>query len=174
MVIWIIGLSGSGKTTLGRAVVRQWREWAPNTVLVDGDEVRRVFAHDQGDAPYTPAGRRLNAQRITELCAWLDDQGMNVVCCILSLFPELRAANRQRFSRYFEIYLAAPVDVLAARDTRNLYAPALRGETRNVAGVDIRFPEPETADMVIDTSGALRDGDAVARDVLLRAGQTPP
>lgn len=41
MVIWIIGLSGSGKTTLGRVLAAQWRGAAPNTVLVDGDEVRR-------------------------------------------------------------------------------------------------------------------------------------
>jgi len=173
MVIWIIGLSGSGKTTLGRALVRRWREAAPNTVLVDGDEVRRIFAHDQGDAPYTLAGRRLNAERVTELCAWLDRQGMNVVCCILSLFPELRAANRQRFSGYFEIYLAAPVAALMARDTKNLYAPALRGEACNVAGVDLPFPEPVAPDMIVDTSGPMPDPDALVRDVLRRAGLAP-
>ena len=170
MVIWLVGLSGSGKTTLGRAMVRHWRLTAPNTVLVDGDEVRRLFAHDRGEAPYSMDGRRLNAERMTALCEWLDGQGMNVVCCILSLFPEMRALNRQRFVRYAEVYLRAPVAVLSARDTKGLYAPALRGETQHVAGVDLPFPEPTAADLVIDTDGALPDIDALAAQTLARVG----
>lgn len=170
MVIWIIGLSGSGKTTLGRVLAAQWRGAAPNTVLVDGDEVRRLFAHDRSDAAYTMAGRRLNAERVTALCEWLDRQGINVVCCILSLFPEMRAGNRQRFSRYFEIYLKAPVEVLAARDTKGLYGPALRGERRQVAGVDLPFPEPTAPDLTLDAAGPLPDVEALAAEVLRKAG----
>lgn len=166
MVIWIIGLSGSGKSTLGRAMVECWRTRQCNTVLVDGDEVRRLFAHDGGEAPYTPAGRRVNAQRIAALCEWLDRQNINVVCCILSIFPDLRSANRTRYSRYFEIFLDAPLEALAERDTKNLYAPALHGETRNVVGVDIAFPAPESPDLTIDTSGPTRDVDALAREIL--------
>lgn len=170
MVIWIIGLSGSGKTTLGRALVQRWRAVAPNTVLVDGDEVRRLFSHDHGDHAYTLEGRRLNAERITALCGWLDGQGINVVCCILSLFPEMRADNRRRFSRYFEIYLKASVEALAARDTKGLYGPALRGERMHVAGVDLPFPEPATPDLVIDAAGPLPDFEALADAVLRTAG----
>lgn len=173
MVIWIIGLSGSGKTTLGRALAQRWRTAAPNTVLVDGDEVRRLFAHDRSEHAYTMDGRRLNAERITALCEWLDGQGINVVCCILSLFPEMRAGNRQRFSRYFEVYLHAPVEVLAARDTKGLYGPALRGERQHVAGVDLPFSEPATPDLVIDAAGPLPDFEALADAVLRTAGVIP-
>jgi cytidine diphosphoramidate kinase len=170
MVIWIIGLSGSGKTTLGRALTARWRATAPNTVLVDGDEVRRLFAHDRSDTAYSLAGRRLNAERVTALCAWLDGQGINVVCCLLSLFPEMRAGNRQRFSRYFEVYLKAPIEALAARDTKDLYGPALRGERRQVAGVDLPFPEPTAPDLTIDTAGPLPDIGQLADEVLRKAG----
>jgi adenylylsulfate kinase len=174
MVIWIIGLSGSGKTTLGRALAAHWRTSAPNTVLVDGDEVRRLFAHDRSEADYALDGRRLNAERMTALCEWLDGQGINVVCCILSLFPEMRADNRHRLSRYFEIYLRASVEALAARDTKGLYGPALRGERRQVVGVDLPFPEPKTSDLIIDTAGPLPDVQALAIDVLHKAeGKVP-
>lgn len=166
MVIWLIGLSGAGKTTLGSALASTWRARAPGTVLVDGDIVRRVFNQHDGDAPYTVGGRRENAERITALCEWLDAQSINVVCCILSIFPDLRAENRARFSRYYEVYLRAPVEVLARRDGKSLYASALRGERRNVVGVDIAFPEPTDCDLVLDTSGALPDIDALARRVL--------
>ena len=166
MVIWLIGLSGSGKTTLGEAIARQWRVHAPGTVLVDGDVVRRLFRHDLEEAAYTVEGRRINAERIVELCAWLDGQGLNAVCCILSIFPDLAAANRKRFSRYFEVFLDAPVDALVRRDGKGLYAAAIAGERRNVVGVDIDFPAPLAADLVIDTAGARPDIERVARSVL--------
>jgi cytidine diphosphoramidate kinase len=170
VVIWIIGLSGAGKTTLGREVARQWRKTAPNCVLLDGDELRAVFGHDQGDAAYTVDGRRLNAERMTALCALLDAQGINVVCCILSVFPEMRAENRRRFSAYFEIFLRAPLSTLMARDVKGLYAAAAAGTARDVVGIDIPFPEPLSADLVIDTSGELPDVALLAARVLQRAG----
>jgi cytidine diphosphoramidate kinase len=166
LVIWLTGLSGAGKTTLGRALHRLWREHAPNTVLLDGDEVRRVFGDDAGPEPYTVPGRRRNAERMAALCALLDGQEINVVCCILSIFSDLRATNRSRYSRYFEVYLQAPLEVLAARDGKNLYAPALRGETRNVVGVDIPFEPPADSDLVIDTTSPPADMDTLARSIL--------
>jgi adenylylsulfate kinase len=169
MVIWLIGLSGSGKTTLGREVARQWRALEPNTVLLDGDEVREVFADDRGTDPYTLEGRRRNAERMTALCALLDRQGINVVCCILSIFPEMRALNRERFGRYFEIFMNAPLEVLERRDVKGLYAAAREGRVGNVVGMQIPFPAPADADLVIDTSGATPDIAALAAQVLALA-----
>lgn len=152
MVIWLIGMSGSGKTTLGREIARQWKQQQSNTVLLDGDEVRRIFRQDLAEADYSLAGRRLNAERIFELCAWLDQQQINVVCSILSVFPDLRAKNREHFQHYFEVYLNPPFQTLVERDTKGLYRKALAGQMPNMVGVDIPFPPPEAADMEIDTS----------------------
>ena len=170
MVIWLIGLSGSGKTTLGREIARLWREDSPNTVLLDGDEVRQVFAQDQSEADYALSGRRKNAERMTALCELLDRQGINVVCCILSLFPDMRAGNPQRFSRYFEIFMDAPLEVLEQRDVKGLYASARAGLAKHVAGIDLLFPRPESADLVVDTSASTFDLEALARTVLTKAG----
>lgn len=169
MVIWLIGLSGAGKTTLGSAVACAWRARSPATVLIDGDVIRRVLDQDDGEAAYTVAGRRDNAARITALCEWLDAQSINVVCCILSIFPQMRAENRARFSRYFEVYLRAPIEVLAQRDGKSLYGPALRGERANVVGIDIPFPEPLHPDLTLDTSGAPPDMHQLALRVLNEA-----
>ncbi|MGE5548199.1 MAG: adenylyl-sulfate kinase [Solirubrobacterales bacterium] len=171
MVIWFIGLSGAGKTTLGREVARQWRLEEPNTVLLDGDELRDVFAHDRSDDAYTVAGRRLNAERLTALCAMLDRQGINVVCCILSIFPDMRRLNRNRFSRYFEVFMDAPLSVLQQRDVKGLYAAAASGRQKNVVGIDIPFERPEGSDLVIDSSGVATDLEALAAKVLKRARQ---
>jgi cytidine diphosphoramidate kinase len=170
MVIWLIGMSGSGKTTLGREVALQLRHVAPNTVLLDGDEVREVFAHHVGDDAHTVEGRRVNAQRLTALCELLDRQGIHVVCCVLSIFPDMRAANRTRFSGYFEVFMDASLAALEARDTKGLYAAARRGDMANVVGIDIPFPRPARSDMVIDSSGSPQNLDALAAAVLRKAG----
>ncbi len=169
MVIWLIGLSGSGKSTLGREVARQLREVESNTVLLDGDELRAIFSHDRGDEPYTIQGRRTNAERVVALCEMLDRQGINVVCCILSIFPDMRVENRRRFSRYFEIYMDAPLDVLMARDVKGIYAAARRGEVKNVVGIDIDFDQPTGADLVIDSSAEVADIQQLASLALERA-----
>jgi cytidine diphosphoramidate kinase len=152
MVIWLIGLSGSGKTTLGSEIARQWKAEQPNTVLVDGDQVRRIFRHDTQSSDYSLEGRRINAERIFELCAWLDAQNINVVCSILSVFPDLRIRNRKQLSDYFEVYLNPPFQTLLDRDTKGLYRKALSGEMDNMVGVDIPFPPPEEAHLEVDTS----------------------
>lgn len=170
MVIWMIGLSGSGKTTLGRSVAEAWRSQAPNTVLLDGDELRDVFKFDRGTAPYTIEGRRQNSDRLVALCELLDRQGINVVCCILSIFPDVRAANRTRFSRYFEVFMDAPLESLKRRDVKGLYEMAERGEMANVVGLDIPFERPVGSDLVIDSSGDDPDLDALTHHVMERAG----
>ena len=56
--------------------------------------------------------RRRNAERICRLCRFLDAQGIDVVCAILSLFHESQEWNRKHYSRYFEVYLDVPMDEL--------------------------------------------------------------
>ena len=170
MVIWLIGLSGSGKTTLGREMFNQLRQRAPNTVFLDGDEVREVFGLDRGDRSYTLEGRLLNAERLTGLCRMLDRQGLHVVCCVLSIFPEMRASNREIFSSYFEVFLDVPLEILQKRDVKGLYEAARDGRVTNVVGLDIPFPRPGSADLVIDTSGTSDGLVEIAADVLRRAG----
>jgi adenylylsulfate kinase len=169
MVIWMIGMSGSGKTTLGREVVRQWRETTSNVVFLDGDEVREIFNKDRGEQAYTVEGRRRNAERITALCNMLDQQNINVVCSILSIFADMRAENRTRFSRYFEVFMDAPLDVLRQRDVKGLYSAYERGETSNVVGIDIPFEPPASADMVIDSSGEDPELERLASAILAKA-----
>ena len=172
MVIWIIGLSGSGKTTIGSEVYRQWKQTQANTVLIDGDEIRRIFRHNLSADCYTIDARRINAERIIEICSWLDSQQINLVCCLLSIFPEHQARNRELYKKYFEVFIDTPMDKLAQRDVKNLYSPAQRGEISNVVGVDIPFTKPPGPDMTIDNREDGIDVKSVAREILIRAGAT--
>jgi|ETNmetMinimDraft_16_1059900.scaffolds.fasta_scaffold19898_2 adenylylsulfate kinase len=169
MIIWIIGLSASGKTTLGKQIYNIWKKEECNTVFVDGDEIRAIFNHDKGEMPYTVEGRRENSSRLCNICAWLDCQDINVVCCVLSIFEESRFWNRQNYSRYFEVYIDTPMELLEKRDKRKLYKRALNGKVKNVVGVDISFEPPKNPDYIFDNSIDNIDFRAVALDILTKA-----
>ena len=154
MVVWLIGLSGAGKTTLANKIVADANEKAINTVLLDGDVIREVFDNDLG---YTMGDRLLNAQRICQLGKFLDGQGINVVCAILSIFPETREWNREHIEDYYEVFIDTPIEILVDRDTKGIYGKFNRGEISDVAGMDIKFPLPNQADLVIDNSGSEAD-----------------
>lgn len=151
MVVWIIGLSGAGKTTLSESVVAAARGRGAPVAMVDGDVVREMFGNDLG---HTLEDRRRNADRICRLCKFLDDQGIHVVCAILSLFPETRAWNRANIANYFEVFIDTPLEDMVARDVKGIYGRFKRGEIANVAGMDIPFPEPADAEIRIRNDGS--------------------
>ncbi len=147
MVVWIIGLSGAGKTTLANEVIAHVRRAQRNVVLIDGDMVREVFGNDLG---HTMEDRRTNARRICQLGKLLDDQGINVVCAILSLFPESRSWNREHLKSYYEVFIDTPLQDLVQRDSKGIYRRFNSGEIRDVAGMDIEFTRPDSADLTIN------------------------
>jgi len=149
MIIWIIGLSGSGKTTLANDVIEQARAEKSNIVLIDGDMVREVFGNDLG---YSLDDRRKNANRICQLGRFLNQQGINVVCAILSLFPESRVWNRNNIDNYYEVFIDTPITTLIDRDSKGLYSKFNAGEIFNVAGMDLKFDRPNNADLIINNN----------------------
>jgi len=169
MIIWLTGLSGAGKTTIGREIHRIWKQEEPNTVLVDGDAVRSLVRFNSGDDAYSLKGRHEAASRYCDICKWLDDENINVVCCTISFYDDLRARNRANLSNYFEAFVYAPMDILIKRDVKNLYEPALRGDIQNVVGVDLLLEEPTDPDLRIDNSTDCGDFTALAEDILRQA-----
>lgn len=169
MIIWLIGLSASGKTTMGRSTYETWKQSSPNTVFIDGDEIRKIFRLNDGGDPYSVESRHKIAWSYHNLCIWLDRQGMNVVCCTIMNFQDVLDENRKQLSNYFEVYMQVPFEVLQRRDKKNLYASALKGETKNVVGVDIEYHPPTHPDMVFDNSTDDIDIAAVGREILNKA-----
>ena len=165
MVVWLIGLSGTGKTTLAQEVVANANIKSNNTVLLDGDVIREIFGNDLG---YSMEDRLLNAQRICQLGKFLDNQGMNVVCAILSIFPETREWNRKYIENYYEVYIETPIEILIDRDSKGIYEKYRRGEISEVVGMDIEFPVPDTADLVIKNINSKEELLSFAKPIVKR------
>jgi adenylylsulfate kinase-like enzyme len=48
--------------------------------------------------------------------------------------------------------VSCPLDVLVERDTKGLYARALKGEIQNLTGVSDPYEPPTDPDVVVDTA----------------------
>ena len=119
---------------------------------MDGDVIREIFGNDIG---YSMEDRLTNSKRISQLCKFLDDQGVNVVCSILSIFPESRSWNRGNIENYYEVFIDTPIETLISRDSKGIYGKYNRGEISQVAGMDIDFPVPVDSDLVIHNDKTL-------------------
>jgi adenylylsulfate kinase-like enzyme len=146
VVIWLIGLAGAGKTTIGREVHIRLKTRNPCTLFLDGDDVRAIMGDDLG---HTLEDRLTNAWRICRLCKYLENQGADVVCAILSISHETQNWNRKNYSRYFEVFIDVPMEVLMERDQKGLYSGAQAGRLQNVVGVDIPFEPPPGANLTV-------------------------
>jgi len=145
-VYWLTGLSGAGKTTIGKLLYKKLKEDKDDVVFLDGDTLRVVFGNDLG---YSKEDRKKSAMRNSRLCKELSDQGIHVVCATISMFNDCREWNRENIENYKEIYIKVPIEILIKRDQKKLYSKALKGESRNVIGIDIEFEEPKKPDIII-------------------------
>ncbi|MFT4746631.1 MAG: adenylylsulfate kinase-like enzyme [Congregibacter sp.] len=166
MVIWLVGLSGAGKTTIGQALYKNMKANHRHTVLIDGDEIREMFRHDQHDDAYSLIGRRMNAERIQAMCAWLENQDIDVVCCILSVFDEISQQNRTQFKQYFEVFVDTPLPLLIERDGKGLYQAALSGKTKNVVGIDLDYTAPRSPNLLIKNTMQEHHLDGYVQSIL--------
>lgn len=90
MIIVFFGQPGSGKTTLGIAIKKYIqlykRNWRKDVHHIDGDELRGVFNHKD----YSKEGRIKNLNRASDIAAYLDSQGVDVVVSLVYPYQEAR------------------------------------------------------------------------------------
>ena len=146
MILWIVGLSGVGKTTLGKSLYKELKKKNKNLIFLDGDELRKVWVNNVG---HSLSGRRVNAERIFRLCLLLNKQKINVICSLVSLFPDLQ----NQFSNFKLIYLKAPMKVLKNRDTKGIYKRNKIGKDKNVVGINLKFPNPYKPHLSLNSYG---------------------
>ena len=146
-VIWLTGLAGAGKTTFASELFKHLKQLHGNVILLDGDVFRRIF----GESGYEKAQRLITAHKLHALTAFLEQNDLIVIVAAIAAFDEIYALNRKNFKNYFEIYIKCDFDELVRRDKKGLYSGALRGEVKNVMGVDIEYDKPK-AHFVLENS----------------------
>lgn len=173
-VVWITGLSGAGKTTLASALVESLSTVERAVVLLDGDELRKIFAVNTSNSEnYSRDGRITLALQYSRLCMLLAKQGFTVVIATISLFKEIHSWNRANLPNYFEVYLKVPVEELRRRDPKGIYRRFFAGQLTDVAGLDVPIDEPEAADWVVEFESG-RPATVLAEDCLRKLCKSPP
>ena len=151
-VIWLTGLSGSGKSTISNALERELFNLGIQTYILDGDNIRHGLNSNLG---FSPEDRVENIRRVAETAKLLADAGIVVVTAFISPYQNDRRRAREIACEagvdFFEIYVAAPLEVCEQRDTKGLYKKARAGEIKDFTGIDAPYESPESAEVTVAT-----------------------
>jgi len=139
---WITGLSGAGKTTIGNRLYYKMKSKKENTIILDGDILKKIAGKDLG---YERKERLERAYRYCDLCKLLTDQGINVIICTIAMFDEIRNWNRNYIENYVEVFLDVELEVLKVRNRKGLYSK----KKNNIAGIDVEVEYPKNPDIII-------------------------
>ena len=91
MIVVLFGQPHSGKTTLGELLKQflqmEKQNWRTDVHHLDGDALRKLY--DNTD--YSKEGRIANLNRASDIAAYLDSKGLDVVMSLVYPYKEARA-----------------------------------------------------------------------------------
>lgn len=147
-VVWLTGLSGAGKSTIGQAVAERLAGMGVDVESLDGDAVREHLSKGLG---FTREDRDTNIRRIGFVAGLLARHGVAVVVSAISPYRSTRDEVRGQIGRFVEVHVTCDMDELVRRDTKGLYARALRGEVPHFTGVSDPYEAPESPEVRVFT-----------------------
>jgi adenylylsulfate kinase len=146
--IWLTGMSGAGKTTIAEEI--KSREAFGNIVIIDGDELRQGINSNLG---FSDKDRNENVFRASHICKILNDNGIDVMACIMSPTEEQRRIAESVIGKekFFLTSVMCDIETLVERDTKGLYQKYLRGEVKNMVGFDLPYETPKQEHICVNT-----------------------
>jgi adenylyl-sulfate kinase len=149
--IWLTGLSGVGKSTIANKLAIELRGRGLKVEVLDGDVVRTNLSQGLG---FSKEDRDTNIRRIGWVCEVLTRNDVVAIAAAISPYRDVRDEVRARIGRFVEVYLDAPVDVLARRDPKGLYGQARAGALTGLTGVDDPYEPPLSPEVTCLTDGS--------------------
>jgi adenylylsulfate kinase len=150
-IVWLTGLSGAGKSTLATALSQRLAPLRP-VELLDGDEVRTFLS---AGLTFSRADRDTNVRRIGYVARLLAKHGVLVFVSAISPYvdtrTEVRRAAEAHGITFVEVFVNAPLETVAARDVKGLYARAQAGEIPAFTGVSDPYEAPSAPEVEVRT-----------------------
>ena len=150
-VCWFTGLPGSGKTCIAEALAKKLRKYGLKVEILDGDWVRKTINVDTG---FTFEERRRHLLRVAWIARLLARNGIIVLCSFVSPYKSVRAEIRkivEEEAPFIEVFVKCSLQEAIRRDPKGLYRKALKGEIKNMTGINDPYEEPENPEIIIDT-----------------------
>ncbi|MGJ0507594.1 MAG: adenylyl-sulfate kinase [Methylocystis sp.] len=149
-VIWFTGLPGAGKSTLAKITETRLIQLGFRAYLLDGDFLRQGLNRDLG---FSRSDRAESVRRTSEVAKLMTNAGFVVICALVSPFRAERQLARGLFGAGFiEVFVDTPLAVCVDRDPKDIYRRALRGELKEVTGIDQAYQPPENPEFVARTT----------------------
>ncbi len=160
-VIWLTGLSGAGKSTIAMALERRLFDDGRQVYVLDGDIVRTGLCQDLG---FSSEDRSENIRRIGEVARIMANSGVCVIVAFISPFRVDRDRVRDAMPEdcFIEVYVNASLEVCQKRDTKGLYARAIKGEIGDFTGISSPYEPPASPEVELNTD-RLSETEAVDR-----------
>jgi adenylyl-sulfate kinase len=158
--VWLTGLSGAGKTTIAVLVEQELRRRNHKVEVLDGDVVRTHLSKGLG---FSKEDRDTNIRRIGWVCEVLTRNGIVAIAAAISPYRDVRDEVRESIGRFVEVYVEAPIEVLAERDVKGLYKKALTGQLEGFTGVSDPYEPPLNPDVVCHTDGRETPEESAAK-----------
>ena len=158
--LWFTGLSGAGKSTLSVILEKELRARGQLVEVLDGDVVRTNLSKGLG---FSKEDRDTNIRRIGWVCEVLTRNGVVAIAAAISPYRAIRDEIRAKVGRFVEVYVEAPLSVLAERDVKGLYKKALAGEIKNFTGVNDPYEAPLNPEVVCHSDGSETPEESAAK-----------
>ena len=145
IIFWITGLSGSGKTTLGEKIKRNITNTYGPTIMISGDDLRRIFklqGYDYND-------RRVILKKYNEFAKYITEQNINIILAVVGMVEESRKWNRINIENYVEIYIKSKIKNIIKLNKKKIYNKIKPGK---LIGIDIKPEYPKKPDITIVNS----------------------
>ncbi len=149
-VVWFTGLSGAGKSTLAQKIKNELEKRGLSRIeVLDGDIIRENLSKGLG---FSREDRDTNIRRIGFVSSLLSRNGAVAITAAISPYAETREHVRRLVGDTFvEIYVKCSLDKCIERDTKGLYAKALKGEIKEFTGVSDPYEPPSNPAATVET-----------------------
>ena len=154
ITIWITGLSASGKSTLAKSIKKVLSSNRINTVVLDGDHLRKTV---NKDLSFSIEDRKENNRRIAEIARIMNDEGINVVCALISPTNEIRNIATEIIGQDNLVltYVNTSIEICESRDQKYLYKKAKQGNISNFTGISSVYEVPKFPDITLNGENSL-------------------
>jgi bifunctional enzyme CysN/CysC len=171
LTVWFTGLSGAGKSSIAKAVHTELLARGIRSELLDADDVRK---HLNSDLGFSKEDRNENVRRIGFIASLLTRNGITTLVCAISPYRSVREEVRRTIGSFYEVYVAAPLEVCERRDPKGLYKRARHGEIHGFTGIDDPYEEPLAPELrcCTETETLKESSEKVLEGVLCRVVQT--
>jgi len=142
ILFWITGLSGSGKTTLGTKIKKNINKIYGPTVMISGDDIRKIFKLNG----YGYKDRLAILKKYSQFAKYITEQKINVILAVVGMIDAPRKWNRLNIDNYVEIYIKSNIKKIIKLNKKKIYYKKNPGK---LVGIDIQPEYPKKPDIIL-------------------------